>query len=440
MQPEPPEELPLATLIAEQRQQMELSLNAVARGMHKAVQDEGTYSLATRQAIHGYERGRIPNKDSLRWLATALRLPAENVLAAARRQRAARDVARAATALASTMTTVAAPTGPVDRHVIESLRQGLSDAITEGAMTEAGLDDWEQTMLRYGKATRDRPAGLLLAHLTIDLAELKRAFLRYRSASALRRLTRVTAQMSGLMCLTLIKMDERRAFRGWARVARTAALEAGDPLTHSWVLAQEAYGQYYAGDLDDAVDLARHAQDVVRNAPCVGAALAAPLEARACAALGRHQETRDAVQRAEEILESLDGDSVAASAFGYNQAQLRFHEGNAYTHLHDTRAAWEAQERALELCPPTDFMDRALTRLDRASCLAHDGDTSTGMRYATGTLVNLSNQQRRGLITLRAHEIVAALPAEQQAHTAVRELRDLLSEDREEGAEGSWSS
>jgi len=169
MQPEPPEELPLATLIAEQRQQMELSLNAVARGMHKAAQDEGTYSLATQQAIHGYERGRIPNKDSLRWLATALRLPAEDVLAAARRQRAARDVARAATALASTMTTVAAPTGPVDRHVIESLRQGLSDAITEGAMTEAGLDDWEQTMLRYGKATRDRPAGLLLAHLTIDL-------------------------------------------------------------------------------------------------------------------------------------------------------------------------------------------------------------------------------------------------------------------------------
>jgi tetratricopeptide (TPR) repeat protein len=274
----------------------------------------------------------------------------------------------------------------------------------------------------------------------MDLAELKRAFGRYRSASALRRLTRMTAQMAGLMCLTLIKMDERSESRGWARVARTAALEAGDPLTHSWVLAQEAYGQYYSGDLTDAVDVARHAQDVVHNGSCVGAALAAPLEARACAALGRHQETRDALQRAEKILENLDGGSVVASAFGYNEAQLRFHGSNAYTHLHDTRSAWEAQDRALELCPSTDFMDRALTQLDRASCLAHDGDIATGMSYATETLVNLSDEQRRGLITLRAQEVVVALPKEQQALPPVREFRDLLRQDRDEGAEASWFS
>ena len=408
--------------------------------MHKAAQDEGTYSLATQQAIHGYERGRIPNKDSLRWLATALRLPAEDVLAAARRQRAARDVARAATALASTMTTVAAPTGPVDRHVIESLRQGLSDAITEGAMTEAGLDDWEQTMLRYGKATRDRPAGLLLAHLTIDLAELKRAFLRYRSASALRRLTRVTAQMSGLMCLTLIKMDERRAFRGWARVARTAALKAGDPLTHSWVLAQEAYGQYYAGDLDDAVDLARHAQDVVRNARVSVLPLrrrSKPAHAPPLVAIKKQGTLFSEPKRFWRAWMAIRSQRLRLGTTRHSFGSTRV----TPTPISTTRGRLGRRRNGRwSFVPPTDFMDRALTRLDRASCLAHDGDTSTGMRYATGTLVNLSNQQRRGLITLRAHEIVAALPAEQQAHTAVRELRDLLSEDRDEGAEGSWSS
>jgi hypothetical protein len=100
----------------------------------------------------------------------------------------------------------------------------------------------------------------------------------------------------------------------------------------------------------------------------------------------------------------------------------------------------EAQERALELCPPTDFMDRALTQLDRASCLANDGDVSTAMSFATETLVNLSDQERQGLITLRAREIVAALSADQQALPVVRELRDLLRQDRVEGAEDSWSS
>ena len=90
---ERPGTLPLAELIAQRRQAMGLSLNAVGRLMDKAAQAEGTYSLAGRQAVHGYERGRIPRRDSLRWLASALGLPAEEVLAAARRQAANRVMA-----------------------------------------------------------------------------------------------------------------------------------------------------------------------------------------------------------------------------------------------------------------------------------------------------------------------------------------------------------
>jgi tetratricopeptide (TPR) repeat protein len=298
---------------------------------------------------------------------------------------------------------------PGHLNQIEVLRRGLHEAITEGAMTEAGLDDWELTALRYGQASRYRPAGMLLAQLVGDLAELKRAIQLRRSSSALRRLTRVTAQMSGLMCLTLVKLDHRSEFRMWARTARIAADEAGDPVTHSWVLAQEAYGHYYGGDLTDAIDVAGHAQDLVRNTPCVGAALAAALEARAHAALGRHRETEDALRRAETILARLDTGSLAPSAFGYNEAQFRFHEGNAYTHLRDTRSAWEAQERALELVPLGDYTDRTLTQLDRANCLVYDGDASEGTSYATRSLVNLTDQQREGIITLRACEIVAGL-------------------------------
>jgi len=57
--------------------------------------------------------------------------------------------------------------------------------------------------------------------------------------------------MSGLMCLTFCKLDDRSSFRKWARTARLAAKEAGDPLTISWVLAQESYGHYYSGDLQE---------------------------------------------------------------------------------------------------------------------------------------------------------------------------------------------
>ena len=75
----------------------------------------------------------------------------------------------------------------------------------------------------------------------------------------------------------------------------------------------------------------------------------------------------------------LSGDELAPSAFGYNEGQLRFHQSSAYTSLHDIRPAFKAQDRALELCPPNDYTDWSMTRLDRAACLAYDGDTAAAL-------------------------------------------------------------
>jgi hypothetical protein len=49
--------------------------------------------------------------------------------------------------------------------------------------------------------------------------------------------------------------------------------------------------------------------------------------------------TEVALSRAEQMLGSLDSDSIVPSAFGYDEAQFRFHESNSYTHLHETEAA-----------------------------------------------------------------------------------------------------
>ncbi len=234
------------------------------------------------------------------------------------------------------------------------------------------------------------------------------------------------AQMAGLMCLTLIKMDERTAFRGWARTARIAADEAGDPLTHSWVRAQEAYGHYYSGDLAEALYVAQYAQALSGQVPSVGAVLATALEARAQAALGHQQETLAALGRAETGLSQLDTNAIGTSAFNYNEAQLRFHEGNAFTHLHDASAAWRAQEMALTLCPANDYMDRTMTKLDRATCLAHDGDVTGAVAVMVEAITQLTDQQRQGIIAARVRETITALPPRHQALPAVRDLHDLL--------------
>src|SRR5262249_798336 len=151
----------------------------------------------------------------------------------------------------------------------------------------------------------------------------------------------------------------------------------------SWILAQEAYGHYYSADLLEAIGVARHAQAIVAAEPCVGAALAADLEARAYGAMCRHRETRAALGRAEGMLSRLVGDGVMPPAVGYNEAQLRCHEGNAYPHLRDAHAAFAAQDRALELCAPGDYTDWAMTRLDRASCLANTEETTDALNYAS---------------------------------------------------------
>jgi tetratricopeptide (TPR) repeat protein len=322
-------------------------------------------------------------------------------------------------------------TGPVllsnpSLHEIEVIRRSLHEIVGDSPMSEATIEDWEQTVLQHGRATRYQPPNVLLASLTSDLADLNQELSRCRSASALRRLTRVTAQMAGLMCLTLVKLDERSAFRRWARTARIAAGEAGDPVTLAWVRAQEAYGHYYSGDLNEAIDVARHAQAIVRRLPCVGGALAAALEARAQASLGHDAETQEALRRAQAILSELEPSSIDASAFGYSEAQLRFHEGSAYTHLHDTASAWAAQSRALELAPDNDYTDRTLTYLDRAICLAHDGDGTTAVTYAAQALSDLTDDQRQGIISLRAREALEAIPPRQRTLPAVREFHDLL--------------
>ncbi|HET8683613.1 MAG TPA: XRE family transcriptional regulator [Micromonosporaceae bacterium] len=309
---------------------------------------------------------------------------------------------------------------------VEHLRHGVHDVISTGGVSGAGLDEWDETVSRHGQATRYRPARLLLGELAADFAELRRLLGQRHTSTALRRLTRVTAQMAGLMFLTLIELNVPLAARSWARTARVAADEAGDPAVRSWVLAQEAFVHYYAGNLAEALTAAHRAQLAAGAAACAGVPLAAALEARVLAALGRGREARSSLDRAEKAVGVLDTVALRPSAFGYNEAQPRFHEGNALTHLRDTRGAWAAQDRALDLYPSSDYLDRTLVQLDRASCLAYDGDVASAMTRATHALSGLRDEQRSGLILLRARQVLDSLDDRQRALPAARDLQELV--------------
>jgi transcriptional regulator with XRE-family HTH domain len=305
----------------------------------------------------------------------------------------------------------------------EQLRIGVGGVLVTGALAEAGIAEWESIVAEHGQATRYRPEADLLGDLLADFGDLQQLMVRRHPAVVQRQLARIAAQMAGLMSLTLLKMGQNAPARRWVRTARQAAAASGDPVVQSWVLAQEAYAAYYAGDMPGAAIIAARAQEIARGAACPGVALAAPLEARAHAMLGAAEEAAGALVRAENALYRLPPELQVRSAFGYDEPQLRFHQGNALTSLRETGRAWEVQQRALELYPASDMTDRALIHLDRAACLLSDGNPGAAAHHAAVTVQELPPDHRSALILYRAREVIAKVP---RGVPEVQELHELL--------------
>jgi tetratricopeptide (TPR) repeat protein len=291
---------------------------------------------------------------------------------------------------------------------MEFIRRRLADTLGTGTATEASLDDWERTTLGYGEATRWVDSRALLSSLMADFGDLERQMSTRQPTRSQRRLCRVAAQLAGLTSLVLTKLDAHGPARSWARTARLAADEAGDPAVRAWVEAQEAYALYYGGGSPGAaVEAAQLAQRLSRG-PSVGAALAAALEARAHGVMGHRDDAYRALHRADDALSNLHGVSRSASAFGYNEAQFKFHEGNALTHLGEVDGAWTAQKQALALYPVEDS-DRVLVHLDRSIGLARTGDADAAISYATDALTDAPMEHRVGIVVVRTRQLVEEL-------------------------------
>ncbi len=86
-----------------------------------------------------------------------------------------------------------------------------------------------------------------------------------------------------------------------------------------------------------------------------------------------------------------------------------------------------AQDRALELCPSDNYADWAMTRLDRAQCLIHAGDVTSGLEYANETVTTITAAQRQGIIALRGREIMKTLPESEKKRAAARSFEELLA-------------
>lgn len=353
----------------------------------RSIRDVSLLAAVSKSQISEFERGqRVPTESAAAALDRALDAGGR-LIAKASRQR----------------------TAPVEDHAAE-LRAGVVETLAGNGMTDAGAEDWQYTVRRHAAATRWRPEAVHLPELLADLADLYPLTRRAHTPRVRRQLLTCLAELSGLVALTSLKLGNTASARDWWRTSRAAAGAAEDRATMSWCYAQEAYQSYYDGDIPSALELAGHAQHIAGGLPCVGPALAAPLEARAHAVLGRGDRAASAIAAARTALDRLDPAHQTASALGYTEANRLFHAGDAWTHLGDTHRARDELTCARGLYPESDVTDRTLIDFDLAACHVADGRPDAAADLVARTLSGLPTDHRSGLIIYRARQVAKTVP------------------------------
>jgi hypothetical protein len=97
-----------------------------------------------------------------------------------------------------------------------------------------------------------------------------------------------------------------------------------------------------------------------------------------------------------------------------------------YTSVGDTAAAYEAQDRAFDLCPAEYLRDRAELQLQRARCLVQDGEVAAGLATAMRVLVELPDHCHTEFVYAAAGRVLSVVPAVDLGRPAVRDYRELM--------------
>jgi tetratricopeptide (TPR) repeat protein len=185
---------------------------------------------------------------------------------------------------------------------------------------------------------------------------------------------------------------------------------------------------YYFGDLRETVRLAREAQAIGGRAAASATALAAAAEARALARDGDRPGSESAMREAQRLFAGIPDSDRTDIALNFSERRLYLYLSGALTFLGERRRAAEAQQQALQLYPEDAAgIDRALIRLDQATCMAQDHAVEDACQLAESALLTLPLDQRAPIVLARAHALLTSLPHDTRRLGPVRQLRETLA-------------
>lgn len=304
-------------------------------------------------------------------------------------------------------------------EALSSVRDQTNRLLEAQSVSMSSVDGWEELPYNYGKLQLTVPAHEFLASIVCDFADLRNILSRRQPLDLQKRLYRVMAQLAGLIAISVNDVSRGQEAHAWLHTARLAAEETGDRELRAWIAARKAMLYlWYERPAERAVYFARMAQAMSGKTPSSAGSLAAAMEARAQARLGRKREALAAVNRAEEIFDGLSPVETEPSILGFDVHRLRWCQQNALTILGETRPAMKMQAEARRLSD----IDLALVQLDRASCLIQEKHPDHGCLLASEAIHRLPPQSRGGLIAYRAREIAAMIGPTNRKLDAVRSL------------------
>ncbi|WP_329561045.1 hypothetical protein OG711_27355 [Streptomyces uncialis] len=292
----------------------------------------------------------------------------------------------------------AAAASPAAVEFMRDTRRRMDAALEGTTISEATLDRWEETARDYARAYQALPPQDLLADLLADFAEVGRLLEERQPIRQRRRLCRVAAQLAALAGIFASALGEHREARGFFHTGRLAASESGDQQLEGTLAVRSAIVSLYYGTPATAYAEASRARRSLGTVIGPASTRALVVEARALARMGRVGEALPLLRQAEDMFGHLTAEDREDVALGYTERQFLFHLGNAWTHLRRPEEAFPAQSRALSSYAPGEYLDPALIRIDRATCLAQSGEPEEAYRVAGDALLRLPAEHRTGMV------------------------------------------
>ncbi|GAA3441266.1 XRE family transcriptional regulator [Planomonospora venezuelensis] len=315
---------------------------------------------------------------------------------------------------------------------VESIRRRMDDTLVSATVSPAMLDQWEEATVGFGRQYMNTPPLRLLCDVLLEFSSVRKAMERRQPVDLQERLCRMAAQLAGLSGMIMVNLGDHRMARSFFRTGRTAADETGDRALRAWVTAREALVPLYYGDPREALNLAKKSRDMAGQTPCAAQAMAPVVEARAIAMIsgaGKKDavdQAKRALSRARAAFSQMPVVDQEDLAFGYTERQLYFHQGDALVRLGQAMEADLILEQALTKYSPSDWLDPALIRFDRAKCKVIEGDLAEALTMAKEAIAGLDEGCRPDIVVQRAMEVAKLVELKDPAHPDLKEYREAL--------------